>query len=215
MTSRTLAVARYVAADVLRSQRWLLPVLAYGAVLGVLYGGDPGPAPGVWPATAFALYPLAAWLALVVANAEAPEQRPVTAVSAGGYGRVAAGTALVALAGGLVMAQLPVLVPLVVPRHPYPAALVLTGLVAHLAAAAAGTAVGLVCARPFVRRIGWSFCLGVAIVTVTAVQPWLPPVGTAVGAIVDGGPPPVASALLAVVLAGAAAAAGWAVERRR
>jgi hypothetical protein len=122
---------------------------------------------------------------------------------------------LVALAGGLVMAATPAFMPLVVGRYPYSAPVLLLGALAHVACAATGTAVGLLCARPLVQRIGWSFCLGLTIVTITAVQPWLPPVGTAVRAIVAGGPPPVGDAVLGVALAGAAAAVGWAVERRR
>ncbi|GAA1246071.1 hypothetical protein GCM10009609_06870 [Pseudonocardia aurantiaca] len=181
----------------------------------MLYGGDPGAAPGPWAVTALVLYPAAAWFAVVVANAEAPEQRPVTVAAAGGFAPVAAGTLLVALAGGLVMAALPVLAPLVVARHPCPPSVLLVGALAHVACATTGTAVGLLCARPLVRRIGWSFCLGLAIVTITAVQSWLPPVGSAVQAIVAGGPPPVGEALLGPVLAVAAAGVAWAVERRR
>jgi hypothetical protein len=211
---RTLAVARYVAADVFRSQRWLLPLLVFAAVLGVLYGGDPGAAPGPWAVSALVLYPVAAWFAVVVASAEAPEQRPVTVTAAGGFARVTAGTLLVALGGGLVLAALPVLVPLV-GRYPYPAPVLLVGALAHAACATTGTAVGLLCARPLVQRVGWSFCLGLTIVTVTAVQSWLPPVGSAVQAIVVGGPPPVGEAALGPVLAATAAALSWAVERRR
>jgi ABC-type Mn2+/Zn2+ transport system ATPase subunit len=44
-------------------------------------------------------------------------------------------------------------------------------------------------AQPVVERIGWSFCLAVVVVVVTAVQPWLPPVGTAVHALSSRGPP--------------------------
>jgi hypothetical protein len=213
--SRTPAVARYTAADVLRSQRYLLPLLAYAAVLGVLYGGDPGPAPGPWAASALVLYPMAAWLAVVVANSESPEQRPVTVAAAGGFAPVTAATLLVALAGAFVMAAVPVLVPLVVVRYPYAGPVVLVGAFAHVACATTGIAVGLLCARPLVRRIGWSFCLGLTITVVTAVQPGLPPVGTAVQAIVSGGPAPVAEALAGVALAAGAAVVCWAVERRR
>ena len=212
---RTLAVARFVAADVLRSQRWLLPVLAFGAVLAVLYGGDPGAAPGPWAVSALVLYPVAAWFAVVVAAAESSEQRPVTVAAAGGFAPVAAGTLIVALLGGFALAALPVAVPLVVGRYPYPLPVVLTGAFAHLACAATGTAVGLLCARPVVARIGWSFCLALTIVTITAVQSWLPPVGSAVQAIVAGGPPPIGEAVLGVVLAVGASALAWAVERSR
>lgn len=210
---RTLAVTRYLTADVARSQRFLLPLLVHGAVLAVLFGGDPGPPPGPWAGSALAVYPTAAWLAVVVANAEAPEQRAVTIASAGGPARVTAATLLVAFAGGLVLAALSVLLPAVVGHYPYPPAVLLAGALAHVACAATGTALGLLVARPVVMRIGWSFCIGVAVVMATAVQPWLPPAGSAVEALVSGRLP-IAQAALGIGLAVAAAVLSWAVELR-
>lgn len=212
--ARTVAVARFLAADVARSQRFLLPLLVHGAVLAVLFGGDPGPPPGPWAVSALVVYPAAAWLAVVVANTEGPEQRSVTIASAGGPAPVVAATLLVALAGGLVLAALSVLLPAVVGRYPYPPSVLLAGALAHVACAAAGTAVGLLVARPVIARIGWSFCIGVAIVMATAVQPWLPPAGSAVDALVSGRLP-VAAAVLGVGLAVAAAVVSWAAEVRR
>lgn len=212
--ARTLAVARYLAADTARSQRVLLPLLAHAAVLAVLFGGDPGPPPGPWAVSALAVYPAAAWFAVVVANTEAPEQRRVTIAAAGGPAPVAAATLVVALAGALALAALSVLLPAVVTRYPYPPSVLLLGGLAHTSCAATGTAVGLLCARPLVTRIGWSFCIGAAVVMATAVQPWLPPAGSAVDALVHGRLP-VADAALGVGLAGAAAVVSWAVEVRR
>ena len=71
------------------------------------------------------------------------------------------------------------------------------------------------CARPVVTRIGRSLLLGVTVIVVTAVQPWLPPVGTAGGALAGSGLPPLPATLLGLVLAGAAATVGWLVDRRR
>jgi hypothetical protein len=215
VSARTPAVARYLAADVLRSQRILIPMLVYGIAFGILLSDRPGPPPGVWPATALALYPAAAWLALIVANTEDPGQRIVTMTAAGGPGRLAVGTLLVALAGDAVLVALSVTLPALRAADPYPADALLSGVLVHVAAATTGTAVGLLCARPLITRIGWSFCLAVTLVTVTAVQPWLPPVGSAVRTLTSGGPPPVWQALLGVLLAAAGAAVAWAVDRRR
>jgi hypothetical protein len=212
---RTLATARYLVALVFSEQRVLLPLVLVAAVLGVLFGGDPGPAPTPWAASALAAYPVAAWLALVVANVEDPVQRTVTVAAAGGRGRVAAGTVLVALAGDLVLVAAAVLWPNVVSHYDYVTGVLGLGVLGHLACAAAGTAVGLLCARPVVRRIGWSFCVAAVVVTVTAVQPWLPPVGTAVHALTAGGTPPVGSAVTALAAVGVAAAVSWWVDRRR
>lgn len=197
---RTVAAARFLAAVVVAGQRFLLPLVVHAAVLAVLFGGDPGRAPTPWAASALAVYPAAAWLALVVANAEDPVQRTVTVVAAGGRGPVAAATLLVALAGDLVLVALSVLWPIVTSPYDYVTGVLGLGVLGHLACAGAGTAVGLLCARPVVRWIGWSFCLAAVVVVVTAVQPWLPPVG---------------SAAIGLGLAGLAAAVAWWVDRRR
>jgi hypothetical protein len=212
--SRVLAVTRYLLALLVDSQRYLLPVLLALAVLGVLFGGDPGPPPTPWAASALAMYPLAAWLALIVANVEDPVQRTVTVAAAGGRAAVAAATLLIAMAGDLVLVVLAVFGPVLLTRYTYPPATIVLGLLAHVACTTAGTAVGLLCARPVVRRIGWSFALAVPVIVVTAVQPWLPPVGTAVKALSSAGDPPLPSAVLGVVLAGLAAFVAWWVDTR-
>jgi hypothetical protein len=212
---RTAATARYLLALLLGEQRVLLPVVAFLAVLGVLFGGDPGPPPTPWAASALALYPVAAWIALVVANVEDPVRRTVTVTAAGGRAAVVTATLLVALAADLLLVAVAVLFPLVTGRYEYPPAVLVMGAVAHLACASAGTAVGLLCARPLVGRIGWSFCLALTVVVVTAVQPWLPPVGTAVRALSSGGGVPVGPALVGLSAAGAAALLSWWVDTRR
>ncbi|MCU1627260.1 MAG: hypothetical protein JWP64_2209 [Pseudonocardia sp.] len=213
---RALAVARFLAADAIRSRRVLIPVFLYAAVLAVLFGGDPGPPPAPWAASALALYPIAAWLALTVANTEDPVQRTVTVAASGGHLPVAAGTLLVALAGDVVLSLLSVVWPVVATGYPHPPGLLMEGFLGHLACASTGTAVGLLCARPVIGRIGWSLMVAVFVVVVTGVQPWLPPVGTSVAALEAGaGTSPVAfGALLGLVLAGAAAGVSAAVARR-
>lgn len=46
MALRTPAVAGYLAADMLHSQRYLIPLLLHAIVIGILLGGVPGPPPG-------------------------------------------------------------------------------------------------------------------------------------------------------------------------
>jgi hypothetical protein len=205
-------VARYVLDDLLRSQRFLVPVFGYAALLGVLFGGDPGPAPGGWPASALALYAVGAWLAITTANTEDPVQRHVTVAAAGGPWAVARGVLLACLAVDFLLAALATvrpIVPLITHVYPYPPTALIGGFLAHLATAATGTAVGLLCARPMIPRIGWSLLVAVTVVVVSGVTPWLPPVGTAVRVLetVPVSVPVVAAdALLGLALAGAAAA---------
>ncbi|GAA4536119.1 hypothetical protein [Pseudonocardia xishanensis] len=205
--TRALAVARYVASDAWRSQRVLIPAALQLGVLAVLFGGDPGALPAPWGASVLALYPVAAWLALTLAQTEDPVQRSVTVAAAGGPGPVAAGTLVVAVAADVLLSTLSVAWPLVATPYGASPATVLTGLLAHLAAGLAGTAVGFGCA--LLPRIGWSLAAGVIVVLATAVQPWLPPVGAAVAALETGSGSlivPVGVALL-LVAAGTAALA--------
>lgn len=213
--SRALAVASYLAADVVRGQRYLFPLLVQLGVLAILFGGDPGPPPAPWAVSALTIYPVSAWLAMVVAHTEAPEQRLVTAASAGGYGRLAAATAGVALVGGWALGAVSVLLPVVVSAHPHPPGVILLGLVAHLACAATGTAVGLLCAHPLIRKLGWSLVAAFTIVAVTAVQPWLPPVGAAVATLTGGGRLPLVELAVGLLLVvGVACLRTWVAPRR-
>lgn len=177
----TLIITRYLGADLVRSQRFLIPVVTYCSVLAVLFGGDPGPPPTPWGASTFALYPISAWLAITIANTEDPIQRHITIAAAGGWPRIARGILVTALLADAVL----VLISLAAPKilgHPYPYSPrdFLIGALSHLASAFAGTAVGLLCARPLINKIGWSFVCALLVLVITAVQRWLPPVGTAV-----------------------------------
>lgn len=214
MTS--FAVARYLLSDVWRAQRVLIPIVAQLAVLAVLFGGDPGALPAPWAASSLALYPVATWLAVAVANTEDPVQRSVTVAAAGGPGPVVRGTVLVAFAGVVLLTALSVGAGSVVAPGAS-AAHVVEGVLAHLAAGVAGTAVGLLVARPLVARIGWSLLIGLIVVLCTAVQPWLPPVGAAVAALADDRGPSAFLVPLAVafLLVGAASGVAIGVARRR
>jgi hypothetical protein len=209
------AVARYLLADAARSQRVILPFVVQIGVLAVLFGGDPGPLPAPWGVSCLTAYPVAAWLALTIANTEDAVQRSVTVVAAGGPGPVAAGTLLAALVGDLLLTVLSVGWGGATMPHAGPTTIA-TGALAHLAATVTGTALGVLCARPLVPRIGWSLLLGVIVVIATAVQPWLPPVGAAIAVLVDGRGTAalVVPVVLACVLAVGAAAVSAAAARR-
>lgn len=201
-----VAVSRFLLSDLLRSQRVVIPVFVQAVVLAVLFGGDPGPLPAPWAASALALYPISAWLGIVVANAEDPVQRTVTVAAAGGAGRVVVGTLLVALAGDLLLVALSVLWPVVATSYPHPGPVLLLGAGAHLACALTGTAVGLLCARPLIAKVGWSLLAALTVVVVTGVQPRLPPVGTVVRALTAAGPVDQSTTVVSGVVVAAALA---------
>lgn len=211
---RVATVARYLFVDAARAQRALIPVVLYLVVLGILFAGDHTGAPGPWVASVLVLYPAAAWIALTVANNEDPAQRAVTTASAGGPGVVTGAILAVALAVDVVLALVPVAIPALISPGGFPPASLVAGGLAHVAAAVTGTAVGLVCARPVIARIGWSFTVTAAVVLITAVQPWLPPVGASARALSDPSAPVLLfNVALALLLVAAAAVTSWAVSR--
>ncbi|HEY8372015.1 MAG TPA: hypothetical protein VIL00_04650 [Pseudonocardiaceae bacterium] len=214
-----LAVARYLLADLLRSQYFLAPLLLYLAALAVLFGGDPGAPPGPWAASALVLCPVSVWLTMTVVHCEDPVQRSVTVAAVGGWGRLLAGVLGVCVLGDLLLVAVSVLWPVLKGPYPYGAETVALGVLAHLACALTGTAVGLLCARPVVTRPGWSVCLASALVLVAVVQPQLPPVGSTVAALGGTVAAPMrvvtVAVVLAVVLLGAAATVHLVVARRR
>jgi hypothetical protein len=178
-----IGLVRYLGADLGRSQRFLLPVFLYLLLLAPLFNGDPGPPPELWIVTVLVLYPVSCWLAVTVANTEDPVQRQVTIAAAGGPGRVAAGVLVTCLLADAVLAAIAVCWPVLTTRYAFPAPVIVAGALAHVAAAATGTAVGLLCARPVVEGIGWSVVAGGGVVFLTATQTWLPPIGLTVRAL--------------------------------
>ncbi|MFF9280189.1 ABC transporter [Streptomyces griseosporeus] len=154
------ALLRYQAALLLRSQRWLPPVILYAAFLAVgVQAGQP-----VLDSLGYAaagLLPVAAWLVRICVTGEPPAARAVVAAAAG-PGRahlacllVAAGTAallgtaavlLVSLLGDPVSSDHRTRVP------PLPAAG--AGLLAVLVCVLLGTAVGALTAWPLLRSTG-------------------------------------------------------------
>lgn len=217
MSGRRLAATTvYLLVDLLRGQRVLVPAIVFVLLAGVLLINDHAGAPGPWPATALGLYAIAAWVGLVAANAEDPVARSVTVASAGGPGLVTIATGLTAMTVSSVLALSVVLLPGLINPTGFPPVALLAGGLAHLCAAAAGTAVGLVTGRPLISRLAWSFTVATMVIVATASQPWLPPVGDAARALGEAAPvgPLVldfAVALLALVAAGAVS---WWVSRR-
>jgi len=102
--------------------------------------------------------------------------------------------------------------------YAFPAPTVAAGVLAHVAVATTGTAVGLLCARPVIHGVGWSVVAGGGTVFLTATQTWLPPVGLTVRALGDGTAPVLTlatQAAIGLVLSGLAAAATVVAHNRR
>ncbi|MEU5692251.1 hypothetical protein [Actinosynnema sp. NPDC020468] len=180
------ALVRYLLSDVLRTQRFLPPLLLFGAVLGMLYSSDAGPALGAYSGTCALVYPVGVWLTVVIATAEDPVRRSITVVASGGWGRTQSAVTLLAAAGVLGVAVIATLVPLVTQSRPYPPEVVGQGFAGLLVCGLAGVGVGVLCSRPVVPQPGWSALAALALVVLGYVLGRVPPVGMVLGALGDG-----------------------------
>src|SRR5690349_17461117 len=136
------AVARLIAEDVGRSSRFLVPALLFAAVLAVLFGGDPGPLPVPWAASALLLYPVGAWLTHCLAETEDDVQRTVTVSAAGGPAPVAIGVLMASSAGVAVLSLLALVWGTIASFSSATVGGLFDGLCAHLACGLTGVAVG-------------------------------------------------------------------------
>ncbi|MGW8887810.1 ABC transporter [Streptomyces sp. NPDC055749] len=207
------ALLRYQAALLLRSQRWLAPVLLYAAFLGV--GVQAGqPVLDSLGYAAAALLPVAAWFVQLCAGQEPPAARTVAAAAAGPHrlhlatllAAIGCATALGAAATAVVLlVSSPVSNDRTVAVSPVQAAT--AGLLAAVCCALVGAAVGALCTRPLLHARGWSVAatvLGALLALVTTGSP----AKYAVTALVSGSRTGVVAVPALPLLGAAAFAAG-------
>ncbi|MFD8985865.1 ABC transporter [Streptomyces sp. NPDC059564] len=213
------ALLRYQAALLLRSQRWIAPLVVYAAFVAV--GVRPGdPALDSLGYAAAGLVPQTAWLVRICVTAEPPAARAVAAAAAGPL-RVHAAALLTALAGalsaGVAGAAFALLCGDLAGHSPLRAAL--AGAVAVAVCALTGAAVGAVCSRPLVRGRGLAVLaggLGSLLAWVAAPSPARRAVTALVESARTGAVPlPLGSLAGAVLLAAAAGTAACLLSARR
>lgn len=174
------ALLRYQAALLVRSQRWLPPFILYVVFLGV--GVQSGqPILDSLGYAAAALLPVAAWLVRICVSNEPPAARACVSAAVG-PARAHLASLLVALAGAVLLGTVTTLVVTLisdpvsadhqtpVPRFPAGAA----GLLATLACALLGTAVGALTTWPLLRSPGRAvpaMLLAALLTTVTTGSP--------------------------------------------
>ncbi|MFD3452671.1 ABC transporter [Streptomyces sp. NPDC058691] len=220
------ALLRYQTALLLRSYRWLPPLLLYAAVLAIGLTAGPQPLLDSLGWSAAALLPAAAWLVRVCVTGEPPAAR-ACAAAATGPARAHAAAVLAALVCSAVTGFAGTGIVLwvadphttdhlkAVPVGPAAVSGVLTALVSALL----GTAVGALTNPPVLLRPGWAVPVttGAAVlVLVAAGSPANAAVRELVAASHTGHVPYPLLPLLAaaVVAAGAAAVAGLLSSRR-
>lgn len=213
------ALLRYQAALLLRSQRWIAPLVVYAGFVAV--GVRPGDrALDSLGYAAAGLVPQTAWLVRICVGAEPPAARACTAAAAG-PARVHAAALLTALGGALTAGAAGACFALLCggPGGKPPAATAAAGAVAVLVCALTGAAVGALCSRPMVRGRGLAVLaggLGSLLAWVAAFSPARSAVSALVGAArTDGVPLPLGSLAAAVLLAAAAGTAACLLSARR
>ncbi|MFD9700471.1 hypothetical protein [Lentzea sp. NPDC059081] len=162
-----IVLMRYLAADVFRGQRYLAPLLVFLGVLGMLFSSDAGQPLEAYSGSAALLYPVSAWMAVVVATSEDAVRREITVVSAGGWSRVLTAAALVTVSITVVMALVAAVWPVVTNPHPYTLGEFFVGLGAHTVCALLGSGVGLLFARPVLDSIGRTVLAVFSVVVLT------------------------------------------------
>ncbi|GAA0210334.1 hypothetical protein GCM10010492_05160 [Saccharothrix mutabilis subsp. mutabilis] len=176
------ALVRYLLADVLRTQRWLPPLLLFGAVLAMLNSSDAGPPLSAYAGTCVFVYPVAVWLTIVIATAEDPVRRTVTVATAG-WGRVHAAVTVLSGLATLLVVILATLAPLLTQPRSYPLSVIAIGFAAMTVCGLTGVGVGVLCARPVVTQHGWSVLLAVTLVFAAFLFGQVPPIGNILGAL--------------------------------
>ncbi|MFJ9430562.1 ABC transporter [Streptomyces sp. NPDC101490] len=168
------ALLRYQSALLLRSQRWLAPLMLYAAclVVGITLGE---PVLGSLGLAAATLLPVTAWSVRICVTQEPPAARGVVAAVAGrGRAHLAAlatGTLWPVLVGAVAVL---VVTATADRRGVLVADALVTGLLAVLACAGTGAAVGALSSRPFLSAPGWSvgaLVLGSLLALVTTGSP--------------------------------------------
>jgi hypothetical protein len=168
------ALIRYVATDTFRTQRWVAPVLCFGAIVAIVSAQTGSVLPS-YAITAVALLFIATWLTIVIVNNEDPIQLSVTEVCAGSQSKVRLAKLVVALALSTALGVLGLIGPPLSSSSRTTTSDLLAGLCAQAIVALAGVAVGALCSRPLIRRRAWSVLLGVLIGMGTVLIPGAPP----------------------------------------
>jgi hypothetical protein len=209
-----MTLVRYQAELLLRSHRWIGPLVAYTLFVWLVGGADPGSEPlGAslgWSDAA--LLPTAAWLTRLMLTAEPGEARTCIA-AAGGPRRAQLAALIAALAGGLVLGLGGVIYDLVAGRAGAAdyARTLAVGLAALVICTSVGSAIGALCNPPVVRTVAGAFLSTIGVV-VAALVSSISPANAAIrttGAQPHSSAWPVGPSLIAAL---ALLAASWAVS---
>ena len=208
------ALVRYLLADMLRTQRWVAPMLTYLAVLMII-GPPTGPVLPTYAMAAAALVPIGMWTTVVVFGSEEPAQAAITMSVTGGFHRVWPAKVLASLLSTLVLGYAS-LTWLTVTNNQYEH--VGIGFVDYTMTALAGVAFGALISRPIMTKISWTALLGVGICLAQLLVRQAPPVNAMIDLYADSTPGTSAILIIAaetLVLSAVVIGIAHALARRR
>lgn len=168
------ALVRYVWIDTLRSQRWVAPILCFGAVVATICT-QAGSALPTYAISAAALLFIGTWLTIVTVNNEDPVQQSITIVCAGSQSRVRLAKLLVAFSVAAVLGLLGLIGPPLASSSGTTVTDVLAGACAQLLTALTGVGLGSLLSRPLVTRRALAVLIGAAVCLATVIVPYGPP----------------------------------------
>ncbi|MEV4758748.1 hypothetical protein AB0J86_27115 [Micromonospora sp. NPDC049559] len=226
------ALVRMRLTGFVRTGRALAPLIAGLVVLGVLYGGGQAQAGEAYGVSAAVLFPVLAWQAKLLLDAEPDVQRRLALVAVGSRYRELVAGLLAATLAALVTVVVALVLPWLVggirgPRSAGEAPLsegITLGVWAHLLAVPAAVALGALASRAATRSTTYGIVVlvGGAVGAVVmglknSVAPWLAPPVMATARALSGGPDGVAVVTLTLqaLLWSAAVLTGYAWLRRR
>ncbi|MDX2969511.1 hypothetical protein PWY87_30840 [Kribbella solani] len=170
------AFYRYLFTSALLSQRYLPPTLIFLAAMAVGTTSDNGPLQSSYAFCVLAMLVCTTWLTVAIVNHEDPTQRTITLVMIGSSLRVLAITVAVVVTWCLPLLVIGLAYPIVTGKHDLHAADLAVGAVAQLGAAMIGIAIGLLCSRLVIPRVGISMLTAAAAILLVLLVRWISPI---------------------------------------
>ncbi|MEU4291424.1 hypothetical protein AB0E63_24615 [Kribbella sp. NPDC026596] len=180
------ALYRYLVTSVLLSQRYLPPTLIFLAALAVGTTSDNGPLQSSYAFCVLAMLVCTTWLSVSIVNHEDPTQHQITLVMIGSSLRVLAITVTVVLTWCVPLLLVGLIYPIVTGKHVVTAGDLLVGAAAQLGTAMIGIAIGLLCSRLVIPRIGIAMLTAAAAILVVLLIRWISPIRPLMTLLSDG-----------------------------
>jgi hypothetical protein len=170
------ALYRYLLTSVLLSQRYLPPTLIFLAAMAVGTTSDNGPLQSSYSFCVLAMLICTTWLTVSIVNHEDPTQRKITLVMIGSSLRVLTMTVAVVITWCVPLLLIGLGYPIVTGKHTVTATDLAVGAAAQLGAAMIGTAIGLLCSRLVIPRIGVAMLAAAAAILAVLLLRWISPI---------------------------------------